>query len=267
MVVCHEIRISVGEIVVSIRCKDKEFVNFLRSQYHNFISHSAPAVFINVIDRDYGKDLFKVEDYSHIKQISFDKNTLRIEGSIFSSFFDMNVHRGEISQPLIFQPLDIFIYTVTFLYLMQEGSFFLHASAVIRGCDAYVFFGPSGSGKSTIASLADGMSFAEDIVLIKRGSSGHYYAAGTPFLEGKNISVSLKGMFRLRKAVRNDLSILSPSMAVRELMDNIPFSFIHSSVIKGLFDTVFSLASNVPCCNLHFVPDRSFWKVIEQNIK
>ncbi|MFQ5901424.1 MAG: hypothetical protein ACE5IH_07700 [Thermodesulfobacteriota bacterium] len=263
----NELKVCVGGIVVSIRCKDREFIDFLRSRYRDFITGLIPVVSINMNDQPPQQDLPEVEDLSRIKNISLEGKILRIEGDIFSSFLDMDAHQGEISQPLIFQPLDMFIYITTFLYLLKEGAFFLHASGIIQSYHSYLFFGPSGSGKSTIATISNGRAFAEDIVLIKREASGYYHAYGTPFSEGKNLSAPIKGMFRLRKADRNDLSILSPGMAVREVMDNIPFSFINTDVIKNSFDAVFNLIKDVPCHDLHFMPDKSFWEVIKEHIK
>ena len=153
------------------------------------------------------------------------------------------------------------------------SKFLLHSSGVLKDGVGHVFVGASGSGKSTVAQLSDKYDIVNDeICLIERADDG-YILQATPFngyfRMKKNMSGPLKKIFILKQDYRHYIKKIARAdyLAVlfRELVT--PMNILSPSgmyALPQLFDCVIQLLEKVDCYELHFLPDNTFWRCIEE---
>lgn len=165
--------------------------------------------------------------------------------------------------PLAF-PLDELL-IANLLTLPGNEGVLLHACAVTTpDGQAFVFVGQSGDGKSTTARLwaeCEGMTILTDERVILRRHDDGFYVYGTPWHGDQMAAVAdrakISGVFILRKGSTNTVTDTRPSLASALLFARC-FPPLHSP--ESLSATVAfleSLVTNVPCRELHFVPDAS----------
>jgi hypothetical protein len=139
---------------------------------------------------------------------------------------------------------------------------------------AYLFSGKSGSGKSTVCKLlATEPSFAilhDDMNAITRNEKG-FCAWSTP-LSGEfparlNIGAPLRAIFFLKHAQTNCAIRLSCRQAAGLLALGLapPLVATNGSLVNDgaeSLEKLLNLAECIPCYELHFRPERSFWECI-----
>lgn len=112
--------------------------------------------------------------------------------------------------------------------IIRHGRFFLHASAVVYGGEAYLFSGPSGVGKSTHTALWR-RRFPESYILnddkpVLCPGEGRITAWGTPFAGKTNLQVNrgvpLKGICFLRQGSENQIRPVTEDRALALLLEN-----------------------------------------------
>ena len=155
---------------------------------------------------------------------------------------------------------------LSWLLLPREG-FLLHAATVVRNGHACVLTGRSGAGKSTVASLAPPGSVLTDEISLLRHEENAWRAYGTPFwgefrAAGSNHSAPVTGIFVLVKAAENVLWPLPTREALRALLPNVLFFSSDRTANAGLLDLLAAAVTQVPCYELHFRRDASFWEVL-----
>jgi hypothetical protein len=155
---------------------------------------------------------------------------------------------------------------LTWLLLPQQG-FLLHAATVVREERAYIFTGRSEAGKSTVASLAPAGSVLTDEISLLRREEYSWRAYGTPFwgefrAEGSNRSAPVAGIFVLVKAAENVVRPLLPREALRALLPNVLFFSSDPVASARLLDLLTGAVAQVPCFELQFRRDASFWEVL-----
>lgn len=112
-------------------------------------------------------------------------------------------------------------------FLISRGGMMLHASAVVKDGEAFLFSAPSGTGKSTHTSLwlqhFPGAYILNDDKPAILLSDGKVYAAGTPFSGKFNISVNrtvpLRAIAFLRRSETNRIERLSGRQALFEILN------------------------------------------------
>jgi hypothetical protein len=155
---------------------------------------------------------------------------------------------------------------LTWLLLPQQG-FLLHAATVEREERAYIFTGRSEAGKSTVASLAPAGSVLTDEISLLRREENSWRAHGTPFwgefrAEGSNRSAPIAGIFALVKAAENAVRPLPPREALRALLPNVLFFSSDAAASARLLDLLAEGVTQIPCFELRFRRDASFWEVL-----
>ena len=161
------------------------------------------------------------------------------------------------------------IYSIS---VIKNGGLVLHASAVLRNGKAYIFFGPSGSGKTTVARLSQEFPVLDDeSIFIKRRNSS-YQAYGTAEAQ-KSIAKAqrgdmkvegafpIQGLYKLTQDKKVYLSRLPISQAIVELF-TIPALLKGLAGHKRLLLNLSNLVTEIPCFDLHFRQDNSFWGCI-----
>ena len=79
---------------------------------------------------------------------------------------------------------------------------------------------------------------------------------------GSRLEAHLAGAFRLRKARETGFARLTPVEAVRQLLGCVFFSRADGAEIARFLEIAGELVTAVPCYDMRFAPDRSFWNAI-----
>ena len=141
----------------------------------------------------------------------------------------------------------------------------MHASVVVYEGKGYMFLGKSGTGKSTHSSLwlknIPGAFLLNDDNPSVRVSDGEVRVYGTPW-SGKtpcylDMDFPLGGVVRLQQAPRNRMVRLSVPEAFASISSSSSGLRAIRPVADGLFATISSVISTVPCYLLECLPDPS----------
>jgi len=163
---------------------------------------------------------------------------------------------------------------------IEEGAVLVHAAALAVGERGYVFYGPSGAGKTTVSRLslprADLLSDDQALLSLE---GDRVLLSATPFRGGErlhphrheeaitrpnlNRTVPLAGLFRLVQADRVALSELSPSRQIASLLSAVPVFPGEPYNNARLMTTLGAVVERVPARELRFLPDASFWDLLE----
>ena len=152
----------------------------------------------------------------------------------------------------------------------------LHAAGIIREGSAYLFVGPSGAGKSTVCELSANNGTCtilhDDVVALTQTEDG-FYAWSTP-LSGEmpaesNIGAPLRAIFSLKQDEVNYAAELSGLQALNVLVAQLlpPLGYKGGEITIEPAESLkmlLAMAGSVPCYELHFRHEASFWRCIEQ---
>jgi hypothetical protein len=183
---------------------------------------------------------------------------------------DLIEHQGRliITSQALEEDADYFVRTAYALLAFEAGGLLFHAAGLVRGARAFVFFGPSGSGKTTVARLSpQALLLNDDLVLLMPGA--RWQAHATPFSNASQqppaspCSAPIALLLRLVQDQRTYLEPLSSSRQTAELIASAPLVAADPQRSSQLFDRALALAAAAPVVNLHFLPDASFWPLIE----
>lgn len=189
--------------------------------------------------------------------VSLVDGVLTVDGSDFQGAFDTQTGRGRIRQPLAAAPFETFLTAVCAWRLLESGGFLLHAAAIEDGSGAAVFFGPSGSGKSTVAGLVGRGVISDEVVAVTPAADG-YRVSGVPW-RGRRCSAPLLALYALRQAESTAFLRLRPGAAAGRLLGSVFFASCDRGAVGRFLDTAAGLLASVPCYEMRFTADRSFW--------
>ena len=159
---------------------------------------------------------------------------------------------------------------ISIFAIIKEGGIVFHASGIVRNEKAYIFFGPSGSGKSTVAQASSKYGvLSEELIGIQPEDRG-FKAFAIPYKTDTRFSKRLNSYFKIAgifKLVRDRCNYLKPIPKPQALADFfiLPLGLKHLISYNELLNRYCRLIKEVPCFELHFLPDSSFWKCIEDN--
>jgi hypothetical protein len=153
--------------------------------------------------------------------------------------------------------------------LLELDGLMLHSSCAVNGSTAYLFFGVSGAGKTTAArlSMPDRPVLSDELTIVRAVDDG-YRAFGTPFWgelqkNGANISAPVGGLMQLVKDTQAQLIPLRPVPALQRLLPCVLFFARQEDWVQQAVDISCRLVQTVPAYEMHFLPDGSFWRLIE----
>jgi len=154
------------------------------------------------------------------------------------------------------------------LLAFEAGGALFHAAAILHSGRAYAYFGHSGSGKSTVARLsAPDVVLNDDLVLLMPGE-GAWQAHATPFwnqFHGQNPAppAPLAGLFRLVQDRQVLLERMETAHAAAEMIASLPVVSADRARGVQLIQRCQAILERVPAYRLHFLPDASFWSLVE----
>ena len=262
--------ITIADLTVAVNVQPSDLRDRLCERYHLFISPTnEPAVTIDCTLEPGVQYIPQEKHTTWVSNVSIEGDVLHYESYREKGTLDLKTRQGQIT----LDPgsdIENFLRVVYAWLCLQHGSLLLHGAGVVKDGVGYVFFGPSGAGKSTTAGLAAETAtvLSDDIVIVRRDGDA-YRLCGVPFFGSlndfppHNMSVPLKGIYRLHQDVWHHVEPLSSAQAVAELSASAPFIVQHSSLGAELLATCFRLARKVPTRQLFFKRTPDFWKVIE----
>lgn len=262
------IRLEISELCTLIECENSSFTEALKKRFRGFSSQKPPYMAIHITTDDrISPSSWTPSDPS--LNLSLENGQLALKGADIHGLFDLASRKGEIKQPAITALFDGFLRILYSYLLTSQNGFMLHAAAIVRRDKGYVFFGPSNSGKSTIASLSSEFTVLGDELIAIRKMSNGYHIFGTPFWDGKNTRLSIEqiqGFFRLHKGPHFSLHKVSSSQAVQEILTNVEFGVKTPSLVESIFTTSCEIMEKAPCYEMHFTPENSLWKNIDEAV-
>jgi hypothetical protein len=242
-----------------LECREENFRTLLASRYADFSSRNdvAPEVTVEVKATTVPSDGVEARAAGPFARLGGQGAVLTIEGAGFRGAFDEEFGEGWITQSPDPTALETFLTAICAGRLLKHQGFLLHAAAIMTKEGAYVFFGPSGSGKTTVAELIGEGVITDEITAIRREDEG-YVVSAVPW-RGQSLTAPLSALFRLRKARETAFSPLSPIEALRQLLPNVFFPRANAREIDRFLEIGGDLAERIPCYDMRFTPDGSFW--------
>lgn len=151
-----------------------------------------------------------------------------------------------------------------YVYLLERGGFYLHASAVVKDGKAFLFSGRSGEGKSTHTRLWQ-REFGPETVVINddkpalRRIDGTWYAYGTPWC-GKdgincNMKVPLAGICFLKQADQNRIRRLTSQEALQRILGQTIWRIQSVKRLDLLMNHLDDLLTRIPVFELENRPE------------
>ncbi len=192
----------------------------------------------------------------------------------YSGDIDLVQQRGTlaVNTATPVEDVDYFIRTIYALRLFEAGGLLFHAAGLVRRDRGYLFFGHSGSGKTTVSRLSpEAIVLNDDLVaLTPEARSGNGPCTPRPFpippQHGVAIgpgSAIVHGAYRLIQDRRVYVEDLPPALAVAEIVASCPIVCADPARTVDLLTRAGQLHAVVPIRHLHFLPDNSFWNVVE----
>jgi hypothetical protein len=266
--------ISIGGIRCAIFSYDTGFLDLLQARYRWFES-SGPAAYEILIKLVSLEDLTlenaKMPLQPMIKKVnSGDNYIIKQADNQFVAVVNTSSKKVLLKMRKSEYCFDSFLRMLFTLILVDERGFLLQASAVSENGRGSVFFGPSGSGKSTVARLSEERTVLSDELVLVKPHNGGYRVYGTPFWSGfspdwSNARAELSGLYSLKKAQTNGLMSLDRVQALTKLYQCVPFFKGDVQLQKRILGACFALVNTVPVYELHFLPDLSFWQVLNES--
>jgi hypothetical protein len=244
----------------------EEFWQVLNAAYEQFLLSS--SLNIQVTDSLASRFAFSWPEF---KTTPFSTNaTDRIHPGRFSCLAIEESDEGVNTALLIYS-----IFLATRWHAMND-ELSLHACAVARRGQGFLFLGPSTAGKTTVANLSKAVGhtvLGDDLNFVLHDVNNLYRLAAGPsagLLSG-GYSASqppLNGVFILVKDTSDYLVPQSPSQMARALFEGFqqaPYSSgLPVEIIGRAFQAVCDLARRVPGYELHFRRTPDFWKLIDE---
>ncbi len=262
----NELKLEVAQHPISLRMSDPLFFTHIAQSYRGFLSNGEPRAVIeaHIVDSI-------SQTRSDGPSVIFDERGMSISDTSFEGAIDLVKGRGNLyTMPkwLLFT-LKVFLrYLFIFLHLRDGNGLVLHAVAVLKEGEVYVFFGPSGSGKTTVANLSAGHTILSDELVFIRPTEKSHWVHPTPpwgdFQRGKreNRPYPLRAVFKLIQADHIAMKKCDPAQGIADV---ITFPHLPTELIRpdALLDRFSQLVKGVPFYELRFTRDQSFWPRID----
>jgi hypothetical protein len=247
----------IAGITCAVLCAKPAFWTVLPQGYAEFATEADPdlGLTVEVID---SPSVDSVGRWSGpYARIAMTDGVLTVVGPGFQGAFDTRRGQGRIEQPLDPAPFEAFVTAVYAWRLLEEGGFLLHAAGLIDRDGVAAFFGPSGSGKSTVAALVGGGVISDEVIAIRHDDAG-FHASGVPW-RGRPISGRVMALYALRKAASTEFARLTGGVASRHLLSSVFLPCADAATVGRVLDISADLLAAVPCYEMQFTADRSFW--------
>jgi len=265
---CEHLTLAIAGLRLSLRCPQAEVMQSLAARYRRFRSPAPPHLEAEV----------QVAGWQHAGALSeqemrFDKGVLHFAAPGYEGMVDVKQGRArlQLSSADPASDVEYFLRVCIALLAFEHGALLFHAAGLVRRGRGYLFFGHSGSGKTTVARLSPHAEVLNDDLVLLRWERGQWHAYSTPFwnptqVRPANVArMPLQALFRLVQDTKVYVEPLPKAKALAELMASTPVIPADPRRLPRLFAFHQRLLADVPAYDLHFLPDPSFWAVIDDH--
>jgi hypothetical protein len=257
------ISLNIGDIEIKIIHNDGKF---LRKRFAGFLSNKGGFPTLSLEVHTCNNSLST--SLPALLHIHPEGEKVAIERAGFKGYINLKTLEGEVK---LFSEnsFESFLRILCSLILPEKDGLSIHASSLIRNGKAYVFPGESEAGKTTIVRLSPEATLLTDEISIIRGIGSIPVAYGTPFrsdleASGDNVSAPVKGLYFPVKDNENYLYKLNNKPALARLLSNVVIFGQDHNLIQKAFYLAYDLVRSLPCYELHFLPEPSFWNCIDE---
>lgn len=275
----NEFRLQVGSHVIGIVCPSAEYAKSFE-EYFGVASagkKSDISIALSLVDHD--EDIF-VPDSMFVHKKTDGVNFIFGDDLAHGSFSnagrkgELVVKSGLTKKPVtrVFEQI-LYQAFYTIVKYKKSSDFLIHSSGVIYRGKAFLFVGSSGSGKSTVAKLSNEYTVLNDEICLVTNSAWKYFLHGTPFnglFQDKIIeSAPLAAVLLLAHGTENRFLDIKKSDAAKIIAKEIvpPTGLtdeLSPKIFADLLDYSSDMYDTVPVKTMEFLPDRSFWQLIDR---
>jgi len=273
----NSLKLSIGDIPLLITVDNTDFMRQIRKTYSNFVVEKPESplkkpdspikIGVNILPL---KDaVFKFSPHKEAPEISINKPNgiaTMLWHNLYGEFNLKTLEcRVKCTVPAALNSFLRFVYSTQ---LLNESGFLVHASSLIREGEGYLFPGKSGAGKTTITQLSpDAVLLTDEVSLVKK-VNGNYHIFGTPFwgelaIGGENTHVPIKSVYFPKKDKSLFKKNINTIKVMEMLLPNVLLYSEDEEFTLQLFNICMDFAGTVPCYELHFLPEPSFWRIID----
>ena len=202
---------------------------------------------------------------------TFDRGVLRFAAAHCTGSLDLIAQRAHLNviAPHPFEPIDYFVRAALALLAFEAGGLLFHAAGLAWRGNGYAFFGYSGSGKTTVARVSSDAQILNDdlVVLLPDALGWNIYA--TPFSNPTQATPAgpqfapLVALYRLVQDRRVFVEPIDPAEAMAEVIACSPIVSADPDRAVALLARAEQIVNAIPVQRLHFLPEPSFWAVVQ----
>ncbi|RLD04487.1 MAG: hypothetical protein DRI56_11225 [Chloroflexota bacterium] len=262
----NNVKIEIANLVVSLSCHPPSLHKHLRKRYHKFLTEDKAQIeaHIELSGKERPNALLE-------PKTTFNKDTVRFTSPGFQGEIDLKTKKAQLrlSSATPIEEIDYLIRVIYAVLAFESGGLLFHSAGIVRDGQSFLFFGHSGSGKTTVSRLSPQYLTLNDDLLILMPQGDGWQAHGTPFWNPSQTRPSaqhapLAGLFRLVQDKNVHLEKISKGQALAELIGNIPIIPLSAPRNLPLLHRLETLIDAIPIYHLHFLPDDSFWQIIQK---
>lgn len=261
-----QITINYGGLNLSIQCENVNLVKRLENYYRSYIGISAgqnALLSIRLVD-------LPVDENWIEPLITWTSTGVNVDAESYSGWVNDITFEShlQLSRFYPLQKIDHFLRVATALWVYKMGGLFLHAAALEKNGSGYIFTGHSGRGKTTVCRVSQPAKVLNDDLIIISEEAIGWKVGSTPFTNPSQVqpnpgNTKLQSILILHQAKKNALVRQDPVLALADLITHIPVIPKNIERLKVVMDRCRKLIDQVAVYNLYFLPDNSFWSLIE----
>ena len=266
--------IEIANITIRLNSPNQFIENFVKTRYNQFIVdleeasyeisiYISPGLIFHSPDPD--------EEFFNLQNFTENINIIYSNGYI--GYLNKKTKKSKVivSDDIPDTWVEHFLRFAYSWMALENDCLFFHGAGIVNNKNGYIFFGPSDAGKTTVTEFSTNYSILGDDMIMLGKENGKFKVYATPFninmgdIKLTNSNEHIKAFYRLRQDETTFLKKMKNSKAVAELMSCVPLSNNNFNGNSLAFFLCTEITKEVPCFDLHFTRDDSFWRLINGN--